>query len=963
MRNGADALEADMRITMSRVHRFASAHLFVAMTVGVHGIAWSGMQTETGAPAGPMNVHAPRPAAVESFGKLPLAFEANQGQTDGDVQFLARGAGYNLFLTSTEAVLSLRAPSMRSSADGPPLPDAPPSDGDSHATAVVRMRLLGAHPGGTAIGRDRLPGKVSYFRGSTPASWRTGISTYASVFYPQVYPGVDLVYYGNQGRVEHDFIVGPGVDTDQIRLQFAGIESIEIDASGDLLLATASGPLRLRSPDLYQESSSSRQVIDGGYVLRGDHTVGFRVGTYDRSRPLVIDPILIYSTFLGGTAYDDAVDIAIDAAGQAHVTGQTLSIDFPTAGLVDLTPNGGYDAFVTKLDAAGTTALYSTYLGGTNDDGGLSIAVDALGNAYVGGQTRSTNFPLTVGAADDVCGDCAPFPFPNDAFITKFDATGAIVYSTLLGGHSYEGAYGIAVDGDGNAYVTGGIANGPSSCNFPIVNGYDNCANSYYDTFITKLNATGTAFLYSTTLGGTNDDYCGCDIAVDANGDVVMTGPSRSMDFPTTPGALDGVCGTSFSQHVGIFDAIAVKIDTDASGAASLVYSTCVGGGLDDSGSGIVIDGTGKIWLTGGTSSSDFPTANAADGSANGGGGDAFLVQLDPTVSGPGQLLYGTYLGGSGGDSGTELALDGAGNVWVGGYTASTDFPTQSHLQAHQGGNDAFVTTLNVALSGSSQILFSTYLGGCEGDVLTGIVLDPLDNAYICGYTSSSMFPTTLGAAQDTYGGDTDAFVAKISGSGPAAKIPGCVTTATMLSMFEVRPTAEGLEVRWQFSEPEAIAEVQLERSERSSGPWIPAALDLRREGNVTVALDRGVEQGRTYYYRLIVRTHDGRSLTFGPMMGTENAVTDFAMRLTPNPSRGATQVEFTVPRESRIRISVVDVHGREVALLAEGNQRAGRYRAVWDGSTARGRAAPGLYFVRYQTDGKDYTQRLVFAP
>jgi hypothetical protein len=943
--------------------RFPESHLIVAMIISWSGVAAAGMPTGAGTQAPQFR----RANPAEDYGALPLAFEANHGQTNGDVRFLARGGGYTLFLTSTEAVLSMRsAEPVRPGHDGVLPPDAN-SFGDRRAPAVVRMRLRDANPTPVAIASDALPGRANYFLGREATGWKTGIPTYGAVTYREVYPGVDLIFYGNQGRLEHDFVVRPGVDPDVIRMQFTGADEMRIDANGDLVLSTGDGQVRLESPRLYQDVAQDRQIVDGSYVLHDAGTVGFKVGSYDRTRPLIIDPILVYSSFLGGTAGDDAWDVAVDALGQAYVTGTTLSADFPPAGGGDPSYNGGYDAFVVKLDPTGTTAIYSSYLGGSNDESGAGgIAVDALGNAYVAAGTRSTDFPITAGAPDASCVGCGTFPLPSDAFVTKLDPTGAIVYSTYLGGDEYDTAYGIAVDAAGQAYVSGGIAFGYNTCSFPIVNGYDNCANSYYDAFVTKVDAAGTAFLYSTTLGGTNDEYCGCDIAVDETGNAIMTGVSRSIDFPTTGGAYDGVCGTSFVQHDGIFDAIAVKINTNAIGAASLVYSTCIGGGLDDSGSGVTIDGTGRIWLTGSTYSTDFPTVNPADGSVNG-AGDAFVAELDPLAIGSAQLLYGTYLGGGGNDGANAVVLDGDGNVWVAGATASTDFPTQDFIQVHQGNYDVFVSKLNPTLSGSAQILFSTYLGGCESDNGVAMVLDPLGNAYVAGLTASMAFPTTVGALQPMYGGGAgDGFIAKISGSGPSVEVAGCLPpTATLLSMFEARRTDEGLELRWELGDVRDIAEVELQRSEWAIGPWRTVSAERRNDGGVTVVLDRGVEPDRTYYYRLIVRTFDGQVHTFGPLVGAERPlVTEFALsRVAPNPTRRSAQIEFAVPREARIRVSILDVQGREVALLADGIQPAGRYRAVWDGQTLRGPAASGLYFVRYQNPSKHSMQRLILLP
>jgi hypothetical protein len=638
------------------------------------------------------------------------------------------------------------------------------------------MKFVGANQAPHVTGADELPGKNNYLIGNNPRKWRTNVPTYAKIKYESVYPGVDAIFYGNQRQIEYDFVVAPGADPKIIKLGFQGAKALNISPDGDLVLQTNGGEIRQSKPVIYQEADGVRRNVEGGYVLIDKTTIAFKMGDYDRSRPLVIDPVLVYSTFLGGSLADAVQDVAVDAAGNTYLTGYTTSINFPHAGVIsDSSHNGGDDVFVTKLNAAGTTALYSTYLGGSNDENGLGIALDSLANAYITGLTRSPNFPITPGAADSTCqsttgpgGLCAPFPHAGDAFVTKLNGTGAIAYSTFVGGLNYEQAHAIAVDSTGNAYITGQIADG-FSCTFPTVNGYDNCANSYYDAFLTKLNSTGTAFLYSTTLGGFNDEYGASDITVDNAGNAFIVGPSRSTNFPITPGAYSA-CGSS-----GSFDAFAAKINTNASGVASLAYSTCVGGSADDGASGIDIDSAGNIWLTGNTSSTNFPTVNSFDSSANG-GGDAFLAKLNPFVAGAGQLVYSSYLGGSGGDGGSDVRIDGSGNVYVVGTTASTNFPTADPLQLHQGGNDAFVTKLNHTAAGSAQLLYSTYLGGCNNDSARRVAVDFSDNAYVIGSTNSPSFPTTTVAYQNIYGGSGDGFVAKISGSGQTIPVIGCAS-------------------------------------------------------------------------------------------------------------------------------------------------------------------------------------------
>jgi hypothetical protein len=540
-----------------------------------------------------------------------------------------------------------------------------------------------------------------------------------------------------------------------------------VDAQGDLVLQTTVGPIRQRKPVIYQEVDGVRKDIPGGYVLKGEHQVGFKLAAYDASQALVIDPVLSYSTYLGGSGEDRDPAIAVDAAGNAYVTGHTESTDFPTtAGAFQTTfgggPFNGGDAFVTKLNATGSALVYSTYLGGSGGDSGRGIAVDTAGNAYVTGYTASTNFPTTAGAFQTTRGG-----FLMDAFVTKLNPTGsALVYSTLLGGSDLDSGEGIVVDAAGNAYVAGGT----SSTDFPTTAGafqttFGGGANQGGDAFVTELNPTGSALVYSTYLGGSGGDSA-ASIAVDADGNAYVTGRTLSTNFPTTAAAFQptfggGVCCGG--------DAFVTKLNP--TGSAPLVYSTYLGGSDYDIGTGIALDTLGNAYVTGTTLSTDFPTTAGAFQATYGGGGDAFVTKLNPT----GWALYSTYLGGSGGDSGRGIAVDAAGNAYVTGSTTSTNFPTTAGaLQTTFTGGvspyggyftDAFVTQLNP--TGSAPLVYSTYLGGGGDDVGNAIALDtlPNPNVYVTGYTFSPNFPITTGAFQTMHvGGDRlDVFVAKIT--------------------------------------------------------------------------------------------------------------------------------------------------------------------------------------------------------
>jgi hypothetical protein len=680
-------------------------------------------------------------ALANAYGHIPLSFEANQGQTDPAVQFLSRGSGYALFLTSQEAVLSL-------SKTVTPTATAGPAAGQpAQETDVLRLQLVGANPVPQVAGEDPLPGTVNYFIGNDRAQWRTNIPTFGKVAYQDVYPGIDLVYYGNQQQLEYDFVVQPGANPGVIQLSVQGAQNLTLDAQGNLVLQTADGDVVEQAPVVYQEGVGGRQAVAGRYVLLGQDGVGFQVGGYDASRPLVIDPVLSYATYLGGSYEDQGFGIAVDASGNAYVTGYTVSSDFPTTPGALQTTLGGvagwYDAFVAKLNATGTALLYATYLGGSNENFGLGIALDSSGNAYVTGQTQASNFPTTPGALQTTFGGI------EDAFVAKLNATGtALVYSTYLGGSSVAMGYGIAVDASGNAYVTGETL----SSNFPTTPGafQPTYGGGPDDAFVTKLNATGAALVYSTYLGGSNDDY-GQGIAVDASGNAYVTGSTSSPDFPTTPGALQ----TTYSSQG---DAFVAKLN--ATGTA-LLYSTYLGGSSWDWGSGIAVDRSGNAYVTGSTSSPNFPTTPGALQTTYGGVEDAFVAKLNATGT---ALVYATYLGGSDEDSGRGIAVDSSGNVYVTGYTESSNFPTTpGALQTTYGGGfygDALVAKLNAT---GTALLYATYLGGSDSDWGMGIAVEGSGNVYVVGWTYLSNFPTTPGALQTTYGGVEDAFVAKIT--------------------------------------------------------------------------------------------------------------------------------------------------------------------------------------------------------
>jgi hypothetical protein len=697
-----------------------------------------------------------RAQVSHAYGQLPLSFEANQGQTDAQVNFLSRGAGYSLFLTPGGAVLDL--------------------GGGSGTDTVVAMRLLGANPAAQPVGLNRQAGVSNYLIGNDSTQWHTGVAHYGRVEYRNVYAGIDLAYYGNQRQLEYDFVVAPGADPGAIRLSFDGARGMELDGGGDLVLHTAAGDLVEHAPVLYQDAGGVRQAVAGRYVLVGDGRVGFRVGPYDHTRPMTIDPVLSYSTYLGGSGNDEGYGIAVDGAGNAYLTGYTVATNFPTKNPRQPANGGLRDAFVTKLNATGSGLVYSTYLGGSGNDVGQGIAVDGAGNAYVTGSTGSANFPVANAYQTGLGGT-------SDAFVAKLNTGGsALLYSTYLGGSSGEEGRGLAVDGAGNAYVAGWTA---SAGDFPHTPGAFQTAGHGTDAFAAKLatTAAGPASLaYSTYLGGTDYDKA-FGIAVDNAGSAYVTGSTQSADFPF--GALPSL---QPGHGGGQYDAFVTKVN--AAGSA-LDYSTYLGGLGTDIGNAIAVDtATGEAYVLGSTTSANFPVMNAYQ-SGYAGGGDAFVARLSATGS---SLVYSTYLGGGGWDGGDYLnpdagiAVDAAGNAYVTSFTTSTNFPTKDPL-AGQGAyhgtgshTDAFVAKLATNQGAAASLAFATYLGGGDDEEAYGIAVDATGSAYVVGETQSNDFPVTKGAVQGHKSGGihvTEAFVARIGGIPAAAPASAPVSRLT----------------------------------------------------------------------------------------------------------------------------------------------------------------------------------------
>ncbi|MFQ5353722.1 MAG: SBBP repeat-containing protein, partial [Thermodesulfobacteriota bacterium] len=657
-------------------------------------------------------------AVMESYKGLPLYFIKNNGQTDPAVKFYEKGAGHATFFTGEGVILSLVKDKL---------------------ARAVKFSFLGANKGLEVSAEEVLETRVNYFKGKDKEKWRRDVPVYGSVMYSGVYDNVDIRFYGTNSNIEHDIIVKAGGDPKDVRFGYDGVKSINVSESGELEVALADGMIVEQKPFIYQEIDGKRVDVEGSYRIinkgiDGAASYGFNVASYDHTRELVIDPVIDYSTYLGGSSSDFARDVAVDAAGAAYLTGWTLSIDFPLKTPVQGFYGGGVlsgDVFVTKINPAGTAVVYSTYIGGNADEDSNSIAVDASGNAYVTGYSKSLNYPVFNAFQPAYAGGT------KDAFVTKLNPTGnAFVFSTYIGGIWAEKGKSIAVDANGSVYVTGWTA----STNFPLVNPIQPFMRGVQDVFVLKMRPPGRALVYSTLLGGSASDS-GRAITIDATGAAYVTGHTWSFNFPV----LNPVQGT----FGGVKDVVVFKINSAGTG---IEFSTFLGGAGAEKSKGIALDSNKSVYVTGWTSSPDFPVVNPIQGALLG-TQDAFLLKLAP----PGRrILFSTYLGGSDSDSGRDLAVDSSDSAYVAGHTRSDDFPIVNPLQGMFGGvRDAFVTKVN---PDGSSIIFSSFLGGDGDDTARGIAFDNSGAFYVAGGSDSLNFPI-VNPIQGTNAGLDDLFL------------------------------------------------------------------------------------------------------------------------------------------------------------------------------------------------------------
>jgi hypothetical protein len=592
----------------------------------------------------------------EAYNHLPMRFEENRGQVDEQVKFVSRGSDHTLFLTPTEVVLTLQRGERKKHTLKPEaafgLRSALRARPKASSASVVRMELQGANPSPRMSGESEFSARTNYFIGNDPQKWNMDVRQYERVRYEQAYPGIDVIYYGQEQSFEYDFEVAPGADPELIGLSFTGVRKLKIEAAtGDLLLQTAGGEIRQKKPATYQEINGERQEVESRYVMKGKRKAGFKLGDYDRTKPLVIDPtVLSYSTYLGGMGVDSAKGIAVDASGIIYVVGMTHSTDFPLNHQLNqmITPSDD-DVFVTKLNPklfGNAQLLYSTYLGGTLGDIGYDIAVDSASNAYVTGSTKSGDFPLMNQIPT---GQSSRY-----AFVTRLNTnlTGAasLIYSTYLGGSGGDTiGYGIAINSAGEAFVAG-FTNSPD---FRTNNPYQlTLGDSLGDGFVTRINTNLIgipSLIYSTYLGGNSYDV-GKGISVGQPGDVFVTGAMSSTNFPVQ---------NQYQSNQPYLDGFVTRLNLNLASNAQLIYSTYLGGDDEDVCQNIKGDSlSGIAYVTGYTVSTDFPTRNQFQ--TNQGDVDIFVTALNtrPGLLSP-TLLFSTYLGGNFSDGGFGIAVGG----------------------------------------------------------------------------------------------------------------------------------------------------------------------------------------------------------------------------------------------------------------------------------------------------------------
>ncbi|MFC1725912.1 SBBP repeat-containing protein [candidate division KSB1 bacterium] len=806
-----------------------------------------------------------KPDILKSLNDLPVAFTQNKGQYGENVEFLARGKGSHLFFTKDRTAFLLKKNNKnnkkgRKSISGLLKRDETASADDFFA---FHVNFIGSNPGAEITGEERLSWNSNYFLGNDPSQWRTDVPNYSKIRLKNLYKGIDLVYHGSSGSLKYDLIVYPGSDVSQIALSYDIGESglgnvLKTNADNDLIIKTPFDDIIEKRPYCYQRVNGRTIEVSAKFKIinKEENIFSFDVEDYDKNHLLVIDPEIVYSSFIGSSVFDFARDITVDVEGNVYITGVADGSDFPT------TP-GAFDrtfysvkgtSMVCKLDSTGSSLVYSTYLGGDVEESGAGIAVDRHGRVYIAGHTESENFPVVEGAYDET------FNGALDVFVCRLNSSGnGLLYSTYVGGIFSEKAKAIALDADGNVYVTG-VTDG---LDFPTTAGaYDRSIfGTGNEVFAFKLNQNGSSLVYSTYIGGYGVEE-GNSIAVDPEGNAYVTGATTSEDFPTTEGAFD-------QNHNGSADIFVSKLNRAGSG---LIYSTYLGGSDSEGAQSIAVDPDENIYILGYSKSSDFPTTlNVYDVSINAG----YDIILSKINSSGNLLCYSTFIGGDGEDIGYGLAVDTLGNAYVTGYTNSPNFPaTTDAFQTGKGnGLDAFISVLD---SAGADISYSSFLGGDDLDIGFAVTGDIHGTVYIAGRAMSSNFYTSPDAFSRTFaGGEGDVFVTAFKFGVPF------------------------------YGPPEKDTDDQ---------------------------------------------NTSGEEKTF------------ILYQNYPNPFNYETKIDFELSDPDHVKLQIYDITGQLIRTLTSGDFSEGIHTAVWDGTNDIGiEVSSGIYLYKATTSNRQQVKKLVY--
>ena len=696
--------------------------------------------------------------------RLPLRFEANVGQFASDVLFSTRGRDATVFLTSADAAFCISRSVSKSDGQRSDMqaPDQPQTL--AYESATVRLKPVNANPETRIVGLDPLPGRTNYLIGNDPTKWRTNIVGYARVKYEEIYPGIDLIYYeNNSGRLEYDFIVHPGADASRIAISIEGADKIEIDSTGDLLISAATGSLLQPAPRIYQEINGNREEIIGSYKLveTEKQIIAFDLAKYDESKSLIIDPEVIYATYLGGSSNDigdGANAVAVDAQGAAYIAGAMVSADFTTMSPLQGSLLGEVDAFITKLDSNGQL-VYSTFLGGNGSDTAAAIKVDETGAVYLGGNTGSTDFPRVNALQPNIRGG------GSDAFIAKLNAMGSgLEYSTYLGGSSFDVINDIALDDQNNLFALGSISLYSGISDFPTVNpSQATYGGGVRDGFWSMISANGSSLLSSTYLGGDEDDFCQ-KIDVDlTSGSVFVSLFTNSSPFlpADSLASVQPSAGTPRKETIRYARVRDVPVEFDVFDR----FTQEIESPSPDKGLMVKLgNAIGLVKAVRGLLDADVrrgPSGQSVTTSQTGGGLDARVTLFDEDFDVTNTLFFG----GSREETVSALAIDDRGGIYIAGSTTSTDLPTVNPIQANHGGGFSRDGFLAVFHPQTLTPVFATYLGGSGlPDEVKDVTVDAQGNIYVVGFTSSTDFPSaTPGAIGNQLRGRSDAFILKIS--------------------------------------------------------------------------------------------------------------------------------------------------------------------------------------------------------